>query len=231
MIVLSDSIQPTSRTTTTSRRESTSTTSPPPPYESSRSDSLIHDEKRRHIDAHSNTSKEPLTDSKVYAEPPPAFSRIAAVSTQTLVPFAPMTVLVEGSGKALDKGFSLELPPSSEAPHPFERRDISAADWNRYVLVAQLVVLSVDVNLYFRFMQDLQDCTALSNCTKNKTLFIPIALGFGPGGSSAISHVATSYSLSPIAFFISEAIKAKMRKEKLARAINLINAWNQVSSP
>lgn len=107
------------------------------------------------------------------------------------MPFSPMVISVGGSGRALDKGLSLELPRSLESLHPFKQRDISEEDWAR-------------------FMQDLQECTSLSKCTKRKTLFIPIALGLGPG-----------------AYLISKAIKARIRNKKLDRAINLINTWNQ----
>ncbi|KAF9445679.1 hypothetical protein P691DRAFT_254637 [Macrolepiota fuliginosa MF-IS2] len=174
-MILDDNNQPIiSGTTHPTRQDSTSTTSPPPPYESTGASApLISDEKRHH------------------EEPPAAFSRVSALSTQALTPFSPMTVLVEGSGRALDKGFSLSLPLSSEATHPFKQRDITDADWTR-------------------FMQDLRDRTAFPNSQKNSTFIIPIALGLGPG-----------------AFFISNAIKAKIRRKKLAHAIALINTWNQ----
>lgn len=120
-----------SSTSLTDRRLSTSTSSPPPPYEvtSTELPSLIRDE--------NHTPKLPHHDhqpdmKKVYTEHPTAFSRIAAVNTQAVKPFDPMTILVGGSGRSLDKGLCLDLPPSTEDVHPFIQRDIGDADWTRY---------------------------------------------------------------------------------------------------
>jgi len=186
---LSDNQSPT-RGFTYFRRASTGTTSSPPPYSADKSP-LIYDEKRRSGGVHSPEEESSIGMKEVYAELPPAFSRVAAMTTEKLTPFNPMVIAVGGSGRALDKGFPLEPPQSLDPLHPFRQRDIREEDWTR-------------------FMQDLQECTALSKCTKRKTLLIPVAAGLGPG-----------------AFLVSKAIKARIRNKKLGRAINLINTWNK----
>jgi len=179
---------------TYSRSPSTDTTSPLPPYDSTNSP-LIYDEKLRYGDVyHTSPPQDSTIDTgETYAaDLPPSFSRVAAVTTDNIAPpFGPMVVSVRGSGRALDKGFSLEPPRSLESPHPFQRRDISEEGW-------------------IKFMRDLQDCTALSECTKKKTFLIPVALGLGPA-----------------ACLVSRAAKNRIRSKKLASAIDLINTWNQ----
>ncbi|KAF5351242.1 hypothetical protein D9756_008441 [Leucocoprinus leucothites] len=186
---------PTSPNPLPERRSSSSTTSAPPPYESTGLEppQLVGDEKRPR--GFEISYQEPIAAQpemkRVYAEQPSAFSRVPTVHTLDLPPFDPLAVVIEGSGRSLDKGFSLNVPPSTRDIHPFALRDIQDADWAR-------------------FMQALRDGTAISNCTKHKTLLVPLALGLGPG-----------------AFFISRAVKAKIRRNKLSYAINLINTWNQ----
>lgn len=177
----SDNQSPT-RGFSSPRRASTSTTSPPPPYSTDKSP-LIYDEKRRSGDVYSPEQESSIGMKEIYAELPPAFSRVAAMTTEKLTPFDPMVVAVGGSGRALDKGFPLEPPQSLESLHPFRQRDIMEEDWTRYVSGLSTINNGwLTVGFGFRFMQDLQECTALSKCTKRKTLLIPVAAGLGPGG-------------------------------------------------
>jgi hypothetical protein len=68
---------------------------------------------------------------KAYTEYPSAFSRVLTLNTQALKPFDPLSIAVGGSGRSLDKGLSLDLPPSTEEVHPFTQRDITEADWTK----------------------------------------------------------------------------------------------------
>jgi hypothetical protein len=82
----------------------------------------------------------------------------------------------------------------------------------------------------FRFMQGLRDGTAVSNRTKHQTFLVPLALGLGPGGSEFLVCLCyMQLTWLRLAFFISRAIKSKIRRRKLAYAIDLISTWNQVS--
>lgn len=131
------------------RRDSTSSTTSPPSYETvvaAGHASAITSDKKKDNDSeplhrsHSNDSSQTLSSSiprpkgeGIYTEIPPAFERVPVV--QNFKAFSPIDVAISGSARSLDKGLPSGIPQTSQEPHPFEQRDISDSDWNRYRLV------------------------------------------------------------------------------------------------
>ncbi|XP_006463945.1 hypothetical protein AGABI2DRAFT_180098 [Agaricus bisporus var. bisporus H97] len=156
------------------RRDSTSSTTSPPSYETvvaaGHASAITSDKKKDNDEplhrSHSNDSSQTLSSSiphpkgeGIYTEIPPAFERVPVV--QNFKAFSPIDVAISGSARSLDKGLPSGIPQTSQEPHPFEQRDISDSDWNR-------------------FIQDLRDGTTLPKYLGPRVL-VPAIIGIGLG--------------------------------------------------